>query len=702
MMIHTSESSARRARACLIVASALLAGVGGCVGQEPEAPRPVQPRIQEELPIVQIVLGEFDGQELTFRTLQPDEIRDGMQGRGDGAVVEALSAIPSVSCSTGCTGASYVSFSNVSSPASWSARLTSGSDAAGYTPWATNTSAGNCPSAPAAGTAGLCAQIRARSTYAGQQLERAYVDFTSLTVSGMTTAISMPSQPFNATSDFGVSPTLTNGLRRIGEIGRGTTALTSGGVTQYWTWTGTTTSTGVITFRFAVAVRGVLVNPTQRASLATGQIDDPASDYPARTAVTPSAAASSATSISDDGNTVVFATSAGIAVRTVSTGATTTGIGCAGAINPHISGDGSTLVFQGRCAGAVGTSGTPTTNQVYAYSIGSGVLTLVSRTAAGGYADGASTAPRVSNTGSIVVFQSTATTLNLPSMQPVSGCPEAYRYDLSIDEMTHVSAIQFSDPADPASWTGAGCNAFNPAGQAPDVSGDGNLVAYHGVRALDPADTNGVVDVYVYDYSASQGAGVAALFRVQGSSPCQSASLSADGARIAFACGAASVRQIYSGSSAEGNTSFAQVSLTPTGGPPGAATAGVPAISSTGRFVAFWSSANALSAAGSWSVGATSQVYVCDTGAPIMSLHRCWAASVLEPTAAGGTFSPLSGNVVPSTRIELSYPSDSDAGYVAYTTTTAPPAAWGSLAGTNAVLVSPIGDPRYQQPTSTP
>lgn len=691
------------ARSVMLVSLvASLGGVGGCVGPSDGNGTTVQHISvpNEPLPIVQLVLGQYDGNELTFRTLQPQEIEDASNGLGDGVVVEALSSIPSSAC-TSCTGNSYVAFSNVNATASWSSR-SNGADVAGYTAWSANTA--NCGAVP---TSGLCAQIRARNLYPASQLERVYVDFTTLTPTGSTTAVSLAADPSNATGDFGLSATLPNGLRRLGEIGRGSAA--TGGITQYWAWTGTTTVNTGITFSFLIAVHGIVARPTVRASLAAGAVDDPATDYPARSVT---ALTSSNISLSEDGNFIAYATGSGIALRNVATGAVTTiASGCTTALAPSVTTDGSLVAFQATC-NLTGLGAAPTTSQIFLYDANTTAITLVSQAAAGGYTAGNAIAPRIASTGGAIAFQSTGSDLIAGQPARPAGCIEVYRYDIGSTAITHASAVANADPNTAASWVGS-CSAPNYAGQAPDISGDGNLVVFQSRRALDTTDTNTLADIYAYDESSTQGAGVAVVYQLSlrsggtstatGSNGAVGATISSDGAFVAFnsdatnlTAGASSGRQIFMRSSSFGaNSSIVRVTHT-VAGATAAATIGIPQLSSDGRFVAFWSGATNLASVTGYTVAGL-QVYVCDTQSPVSSLARCWVASTMEPTAAGGTFQNFSGSAGSSFRIGMAYQSSNDLGYVAYIG--APTSGtWGSMGGSGTqVLVSPVGDPRYQQ-----
>jgi Tol biopolymer transport system component len=721
-----TPSFGSRGRSVMMVLLALVPSA--CMGSPSDIPvDEVDPGASvirgEDLPVIQIVEGTFDGTDLTFRTLQPDELiarglmadPNAVAADGVGVSEEALVDIPSHACTPStCTGADYVAFSNVSG----GKRAITNGAAVSNTPavplWS-GADAANCGAAP---STGVCQQVRMRNLYT-TQLERVYADFLSITPTGTaTTAAAVRASPYTAPTDFGLNPAVANGLFRAGEMGRSSPA--TGGVTMWWAFSGTATGTAMMTFSFLVQVRGLVVTPTVRANLAAGVLDAPASDYPTQTPVPPLAAN---IGISGDGRLVTFAGAGIVYLKNMSTGTLSTiASGCTSASNPHISSNGNVVVFQAAGCDLTGEGATTASPQIYAFDVSSSTTTLVSRSATGGYANGTSQLPRVNQDGTVVAFQSIAT--NLIAGMPVrANCPEIFRFDRIGSTMSHASAIRFSDILNPAAGWDAGCTASSVAGIAPDISGDGNLIVFSSARPLDAtADTNGRGDIYAYDQAASDGSGAAIVYRVSMRSTgaqittglttgATGAAISADGSTIAFETDATDVvsgqttsslrRHVYRRSSAEGDdATIVRVTRRVDDGEPTGSAAGFPALSGSGRFVAFWSAAtDTASVAGVFTV-AGSQLYVCDMEAPIMSLQRCWVASAMQPTASGG-FSTLNGSASTGVRFGFAYPDELSAGYAAWQG--APTGGFGSMNNQGQqIFVSPVGDPRYQQPVITP
>lgn len=683
---------------------ALVVGGSGCEQAEPSRHRPIEPAFDDELPVLQRIEGVFDGEELTFRTI---EVSDELEAAG---VSQPLVNIPSLGCST-CTGSDYVAFSNATG------RHTRTN---GVGTWDT----ANCGTTP---TSGVCQNVRLRNLYA-VQLERVYASLLTLTPTGSTTSVTVPTHPYLAASDFGAAPIQGGALWRFGEVGRA--SPTTGGQTLWWPFTGTTTGT-TFTFRFTVEVRGLIVPPTRRATLANGASDNPGSGgYTSQTALT--IASGTSVALSESGQFAAFIAQTGT-TRTVyrknlTTGALQTVVaGCgSGTTDLDISGDGSVVVFQANGCNPLGFSPFQTAPQVYAYDFNTSTLSLVSQTIGGAMGAGTSSRPRVSTDGTTVVYRSGAPDLVFDYVARGLGCADVYRHDLGSLETVLVSKVRDSDFYDTtAGWTAA-CTGSAPAGDAPDVSADGGMIVFASSQPIDPADGNSARDFYVYDHFGSAGSGIVLSWRVSLTSaggdlnttlPATALPvISSDGAWVAFSSAATNINpsnalgatsagrvHVYRRSSAEdANGSIQRVSriVDPATGANGAEPSGsssnLPELSSSGRYVAFWSSASNLAAYGTYNPGTTQQVYVCDMGAADPGLRRCFVASTVQPTPASA-FAPLSGTISSTTRIGFGYPIDGEEGFVAYT---ANPTSWTNLNASGLqMFVSPVGDPRYQQPT---
>lgn len=725
-----------RTAACL----AAIAALASCASDQsrPTALEPFDDLDPRDLPIVGFVVGEYDGTELTFRDATFEELEAAgiaipgrTEVRGDdrvGVAEQPLIDIPSMACGSGCTGTSYVGFTNV---ATTRRKVVNGAASGTDTQW-TNADLTDCGAPP---TTGVCVDVRMRNMYT-LQLERVYVELVSLTPSGMTTSVSAASMPYTARSDFGITPDFTNAMWRYGEIARSTSVTGSPAI--HWAFTGSTPAGQDFTFNFLAQVRGLVVSPTRRATLASGQTDNPgAGAYTAQNSGT-SFGNSSGVSISENGRYVAFTSNhsalTGSAVTTehyvlrkdLQTGAIVraNSVPCTDPINPHLSSDGSVVVFSARNCDLAGLGSTSSTNQVFVHDFSSGTTALASISTTGGYGNTSSINPRISADGQTVVFQSTAT--NLIAGQPVrTACNEVYRYDRATQSLSHVSAVRDADIFDTAAGWAPSCGGTTPAGETPDISGDGNIIVFASNQPLETTDAATGKDIYVYDHAATQGAGVYVVYRVSLSSSGAALSggtgttgvfnqpaVSVNGSMLVFSSDATDVfgagtstagrRHVYRRQVAEGaNSSIQRVTLRVDDGEPSASSTGIAAISTSGRFVAFWSNATDLASAGTFAPTGF-QVYVCDMGAPIASLTRCWVASTLQPDASmGSAFNVFSGTASASSRIGLAYASDIDPGYVVYQAS--PTANWGALNGLGTqVFISPVSDPRYQQAATGP
>ncbi len=102
----------------------------------------------------------------------------------------------------------------------------------------------------------------------------------------------------------------------------------------------------------------------------------------------------------------------------------------------------------------------------------------------GGDADGASGEPRISGDGQFVVFSSAAGNL-VPGDS--NAASDVFLCDLQSLRLTRISVAPGGESADGAS-------------SAPDISADGRFVVYQSAATnLTPGDTNGRIDIFVYD-----------------------------------------------------------------------------------------------------------------------------------------------------------------------------------------------------------
>lgn len=129
---------------------------------------------------------------------------------------------------------------------------------------------------------------------------------------------------------------------------------------------------------------------------------------------------------------------------------------------PDISADGRYVVFQSASANLVGgdTNGHV---DIFIADLSSGVIHLVSEDATGGFADGSSALPSLSDDGNTVVFQSTAT--DLVAGGTTSGRLHVYATDVSSMTTTLLS-------------TASGGGESNDSSFEPKVSGDGAYAVF--------------------------------------------------------------------------------------------------------------------------------------------------------------------------------------------------------------------------------
>ena len=226
---------------------------------------------------------------------------------------------------------------------------------------------------------------------------------------------------------------------------------------------------------------------------------------------------------------------------------------------------------------------------VYLRDVVAGTTRLVSRTPAGKAGNGESGTPSVSADGRRVAFDSTSTDLRDGDS---NGARDVYVLDLATNTMIHASRA--AAPAGRKSWGAA-------------LSADGSLVAFTSEAVnLDPADTDVASDVFVRDLDAATTQLVSR--RSDGSKqalPSESASISADGSRIAFESYAAlegagvTGQHIYVRDRATAKTVLASRASGATGAPAGNDSY-EPVISADGRAVAFRTSATNLGAPGGY------------------------------------------------------------------------------------------------------
>ena len=155
-----------------------------------------------------------------------------------------------------------------------------------------------------------------------------------------------------------------------------------------------------------------------------------------------------------------------------------------------VSGDGSTVAFQTTDPNVV-AGDTNAKSDVFRFDRLSGTVTLVSRTAAGSVGNDGSYFPQVNRDGTIITFHSLAS--NLATID-ANGREDLFVYNAATQTVALVSR------------DGTGAAAAGVSGSDGVVSADGKYVAFTTDAPLVAGDTNGTLDVYLYDRAANTNA----------------------------------------------------------------------------------------------------------------------------------------------------------------------------------------------------
>lgn len=266
---------------------------------------------------------------------------------------------------------------------------------------------------------------------------------------------------------------------------------------------------------------------------------------------------------------------------------------------------------------------------VYLKDTQTGDLTLVSRAtgAAGAIADGSSTDVSITSDGRYVAFASTAS--NLGAGGGATG--HVYVRDTQLNTTTAV---------DRATGTGAALGGGDPV-----ISADGSTVAFEGLEDSYSGGTTGIFQVYARTLAtnttelvsrASGASGAAADFDAGTGGTGPPIAISSDGRYVAFVSTADNLtaegnpggsNQIFLRDRTSGTTSL--ISQATTGGPPGDADSEDPSVSTSGS-VAFSSNADNLGSA----LGGT---FVRPLGGPTVVVSRAPGLA----GAAQGSFGPV-------------------------------------------------------------
>jgi len=307
-------------------------------------------------------------------------------------------------------------------------------------------------------------------------------------------------------------------------------------------------------------------------------------------------------SVSADGRYVAFASMAtnleptdpdtvvDVFVKDLSTGVVQLASQTAGGIKadaiserPSISADGHKVAFVSAADNldADDPDGFP---DVYVKDLQTGDLTLVSRGADGAKADTGAVAGTLSADGSTVAFSSSATNLVAGA---VAG---SHVYVKSLDSGA-LTLVDGGGVVQPDQQSGAG---------SPELSADGQVVAFTTDAALDAADTDQRSDVYVRNLDSGElQLASANADGTKAESPATSPSISADGTLVAFATASANLvpedvddsSDVYLKNLTDGSLTLES---TDAAGSKANQSADYPALSADGGYLAFSSDATNL------------------------------------------------------------------------------------------------------------
>jgi Tol biopolymer transport system component len=192
---------------------------------------------------------------------------------------------------------------------------------------------------------------------------------------------------------------------------------------------------------------------------------------------------------------------------------------------PVISGDGRHVAFESD-ANNLTPDAVPASRDIFVRDVGLGTTTLVSRATGptGAAGDGASNDPSISEDGRYVAFKSASANLSGEDIDPVE---DVFVRDLVAGTTTLVSRA-----------TGAAGAAGDAASEQPSISDDGRYVSFMSAATnLSTEDADPVVDIFVRDLVAgtttlaSRTSGAAGA---GGDADSQFAAISGDGRYVAF------------------------------------------------------------------------------------------------------------------------------------------------------------------------
>lgn len=200
--------------------------------------------------------------------------------------------------------------------------------------------------------------------------------------------------------------------------------------------------------------------------------------------------------------------------------------------DPAISGDGSRIAFVTVATNLVAADGNALATDVVLRDLAVGTTSMVSANSAGQQANEFTERPVISANGRVVAFEAGPLTTNL-----YENDTNAVN-DVIVKNLDTGAAIPAAVRAGAATLGGVDVLG----GGMPDISGDGRFVVFQSSGALDPAnDANGASDVYLRDVASGVTRVVSARNGLATADGGDTGSISADGARVAFASASANL-----------------------------------------------------------------------------------------------------------------------------------------------------------------
>ena len=190
-----------------------------------------------------------------------------------------------------------------------------------------------------------------------------------------------------------------------------------------------------------------------------------------------------------------------------------------------ISADGRFVAFESSATNLLAAPvGDGVTNAVFLRDLQMGTTELVSKAFGGGFPNHISFRPAISDDGQVIAFVSRASDLLAPG-EDTNNDQDVFVYDRVADAIERISVFSNGDEA-PTPGFGSGVLS---------ITGDGRFVAFLSDQGFDPADTNGIADLYLRDRVLGTTELVSVAFAGGGAgNASRPGGISADGRYVAF------------------------------------------------------------------------------------------------------------------------------------------------------------------------